>query len=453
MLVNVVDSIVGLQSGSRAITFESFYPWFVLSGIIFLISSVAILSYYKYKGYSWAFTAGLISTVAMALQYAMVYNLLTYRFLQKYYVYTAVTALTTGLLYGVALAFTNASERPWLKRGGIWSVICTSIMLVTFVLVYNTTDIEQRLLIEKIHRLTALAGVLVPLAFLLNFVSESEVLPAKDENAQPVFWRELLKLTAVLGVLLFGIFFFNESMGSRPNKPFVPDAGVIKLSNAFPARNYVNSKGETLPYRLALPLNYDSTKQYPMIVCLHHGGTHGKDNVRQLSADPAPFLLSDENRRKYPAFVFMPHCPEGAGFGGAPGYPTVDSLVFDAIRVLQKQYSVDTKRLYVMGISGGGYGSWHFISKHPEMFAAAIPICGAGDPKFGKTLVNMPIWAFHGSKDRLAPVSGTRDVIDAIEKAGGKPIYTEFKGEGHDIWRFVKEEPKLMDWLFAQNKN
>lgn len=453
IVVNLVDGLVGLQSGSKAITFESFTPWFGVSGSIFLILSITMLRYFSYKGYSWAFTAALVSAVAMALQYAMVYNLLTYRVLQQYYLYTAATALATALLFGIALVFTEASERPWLKRGGILSIICLTIMLVTFAWVFNTDDFAQRLLLEKIHRLASLGSVLVLVAYLLNFVSEMKALPARNENAQPTLWREFLKLTAVLAVLLFGINFVAEAIRSNPNKPFVPTAEVTRLANAYPARNFVNSAGDSLPYRLALPVNYDSTKQYPMIVCLHHGGLHGKDNIRQLAADPAPFLLNEANRNKYPAFVFMPHCPEGAGFGGAPGYPTVDSLVFDAIRLLQKQYSVDPKRLYVTGISGGGFGSWHFISKHPEMFAAAIPICGAGDPKFGKELVNMPIWAFHGSKDRLAPVSGTRDIIAAIEKAGGKPKYTEFEGEGHDIWKFVKEEPELMDWLFAQSKH
>ncbi|MCE7063922.1 prolyl oligopeptidase family serine peptidase [Dyadobacter sp. CY326] len=449
----LIQGVVSLQLGSRILTFDSFYPWLLLFGFIFAVASVAMLRYFLNKGYRIAFTAGLIHTIATVGQIALVYNILMFRNLQSFFVSASATTLVVGILFGFALAFSNVRERPWLMWSGIMSIISGAILLVTMLWFHNTQDIALRLLVEKIHRLTAVASICVPIMFLLNMLRETKAMAVAEAKTTPIVWRELLKVLGILGILFFGMSFVGESIRSRSSKPFVPTPEISKLATAVPPRNFVNATGDTLRYRLMFPASYDSTKQYPMVVCLHHGGAHGKDNMRQLAADPAPFLFNEENRKKYPAFIFMPHCPEGEGFGGIPNYPNIDTLVIDAINTLKTDYPVDAKRLYVMGISSGGYGSWHFIGTHPEMFAAAIPICGGGDPKMGKVLTNMPIWAFHGAKDRLAPVSGTRDIIDAIEKAGGKPKYTEYKQSGHDIWRNVKEEPHLMDWLFAQKKD
>ena len=86
------------------------------------------------------------------------------------------------------------------------------------------------------------------------------------------------------------------------------------------------------------------------------------------------------------------------------------------------------------------------------MFAAAIPVCGGGAPNYAQNMVDVAIWAFHGERDALAPVSGSRDMVAAIKKAGGKPRYTEFPGSGHDIAKQVNQTPGLLDWLFAQRR-
>ena len=113
---------------------------------------------------------------------------------------------------------------------------------------------------------------------------------------------------------------------------------------------------------------------------------------------------------------------------------------------------IDAKRRYVTGISRGGYGAWQFICTRPDMFAAAIPVSAGGDPKLASKAVDVAIWAFHGVKDRNVPVSGSRDMIAAIKKAGGHPKYTEYPDEGHNIWDQVSKTPGLWDWLFAQKR-
>jgi predicted peptidase len=119
--------------------------------------------------------------------------------------------------------------------------------------------------------------------------------------------------------------------------------------------------------------------------------------------------------------------------------------------VLSRQYRIDQKRIYVAGQSDGGYAVWDLISNRPDRFAAAIVLCGGGDPARAGRLVNLPIWVFHGSADPMVPVSEARNMIQAIQKAGGKPRYTEYKGAGHEIWSRVFAEPELVDWVFAQH--
>ncbi|MEQ8531959.1 MAG: prolyl oligopeptidase family serine peptidase, partial [Imperialibacter sp.] len=154
----------------------------------------------------------------------------------------------------------------------------------------------------------------------------------------------------------------------------------------------------------------------------------------------------------YQAFLFVPQCPPMHSWGGIPAYKSIDSLVFEAMAELEKEFNIDEKRRYVMGSSLGGYGTWHFISTRPEMFAAAIPISGEGDPDFAKEIVDVLVWAFHGRTDVNVPVSGSQHIIQAVKNAGGSPRYTEYPDRGHDIWKQVRETPGLMDWMFAQTK-
>jgi predicted peptidase len=167
---------------------------------------------------------------------------------------------------------------------------------------------------------------------------------------------------------------------------------------------------------------------------------------------PAALLSQDANRQKYQAFLFVPQCPQRMGWGGIAGLPAVDSLIFDSIVALEEEFPIDVARRYVSGNSLGGYGTWHLISARPEMFAAAVPICGGGNPEFAAKLVDLPIWAFHGKKDKNVPVSGSREIIQAIKNAGGNPRYTEYPDKAHDISKEVIDTPGLLDWLFAQKR-
>jgi len=105
-----------------------------------------------------------------------------------------------------------------------------------------------------------------------------------------------------------------------------------------------------------------------------------------------------------------------------------------------------------MGLSMGGYGTWDMIQRNPQMFAAAVPICGGGDVTKAERIARLPVWAFHGNKDNVVPTSRSRDMIEAMRKAGGSPHYTESPGVGHGVWTVAFGDPELAKWLFAQRR-
>jgi predicted peptidase len=124
-------------------------------------------------------------------------------------------------------------------------------------------------------------------------------------------------------------------------------------------------------------------------------------------------------------------------------------LAIELLDRLCRELPVDRKRIYVTGFSMGGFGSWIAISRHPEKFAAAAPIAGGGDPAH-VAQSRSAVWAFHGDKDSIVPVTRSRSMVEALRKAGARPRYTEYAGKGHFIIREALNEPGLVDWLFSQ---
>jgi predicted peptidase len=223
--------------------------------------------------------------------------------------------------------------------------------------------------------------------------------------------------------------------------------------DGFVARLYRNGR-EAMPYRLFIPGGYDQRQKYPLIVWLHGAGGAGHDNLRQIAGDQIPGTRTwtkPGNQMKYPAFVLAPQSPGRWSDGSRDALSAPLLLVVGILDSLKSEFSIDPRRLYVAGQSDGGYGIWELITKRSELFAAAIPLCGGGDPARAARIVKMAIWAFHGDADETIPVTASRQMIAAVKKAGGHPRYTEYKGAGHDIWTRAFAEPELTDWLFAQH--
>jgi predicted peptidase len=128
-------------------------------------------------------------------------------------------------------------------------------------------------------------------------------------------------------------------------------------------------------------------------------------------------------------------------------------LVLEILEGIQKDFRIDAARLYVMGISMGGYGTWDVIARRPQTFAAAVPICGGGNPAQAALMKNTAIWAFHGEADSMVDVKESRRMIEAIKRAGGQPRYTEYQGLGHNVWERAFAEAGFLSWLFSQRRN
>jgi hypothetical protein len=453
--LTLTHSLLYFSLGRPLYTMQSFTWWFLLGTIITLIISLIILKYYHSKRYKLAFIAGAISALSALLFSLVVYGMMKGAQWMNYYIPLYIFTLLTGIVYGVSLVPSPAGERPWLRAAGILLIVLETFLLI--VVVAFTQQALNYVEVERIHQWTSLAGMLIPAFFTLNFLRELEA--KKQENPDLVVNPTMKIIMLCMGVLAFvasmivGLTFFSESMGAIAWNKQAPER-TQRLAEPFEPRTFVGSNGETLLYRFMKPVDYDSTKAYPLVVCLHHGGTHGNDNIKQVDGAPAAQVLSGyENQRKYPAFLFVPQCPEGSGWGGVATLPAIDGLVFEAIAEFEKEFSVDEKRRYVTGISGGGYGSWHFISTRPEMFAASIPICGGANPQLASKAVSVPVWAFHGEEDSAVPVRFSREMVSAIKDAGGDPKYTEFDGAGHNIWEQVKATPGLWDWMFAQERD
>ncbi len=226
-------------------------------------------------------------------------------------------------------------------------------------------------------------------------------------------------------------------------------------------RTYTDPKGKVLLYRLLKPEDYDARKSYPLVLFLHGAGERGDDNTKQL-VHGVPEFAKPENRKKYPCFLAAPQCPGkskwvevdwSAASHQQPAEPAEPTrLTLEMIAALQKEFSIDPKRIYVTGLSMGGYGTWDIIARRPELFAAAVPICGGGDETTAPRIAKLPIWVFHGAKDTAVKPSRSRNMIEALKKAGGAPRYTEYPNEGHGSWVPAYRDPEMMRWLFDQKR-
>ena len=214
-----------------------------------------------------------------------------------------------------------------------------------------------------------------------------------------------------------------------------------------------------LPYRLLKPRHYKPARPWPLVLFLHGAGERGNDNQKQLSPGLRNLFISKEAQGQWPCFVVAPQCPDGqrwvnVDFGATshviPDEPSASmTSVLALLTALQAEFSIDRSRLYVMGLSMGGYGTWDILARRPQLFAAGLPICGGADLNTAPTIASVPLWIFHGSEDTVVPVSRSRDMVSALGRAGGSPVYTEYKGVGHDAWSGAFAEPNLLHWLFS----
>jgi hypothetical protein len=229
----------------------------------------------------------------------------------------------------------------------------------------------------------------------------------------------ILSLYVIIGALLLSP--FVKAQGKQENKKLIIENG----------------------YLLFLPQDYknDSQKKWPMIMFLHGSGERGTvlDSVKKHGP---PKIV--EQRKDFPFIVVSPQCPPNEGWSVV----TLNKLLDEVIA----QNRVDTERIYLTGLSMGGFGTWEYAMAYPNRFAAIAPICGGGAPEKAWALRNMPIWVFHGAKDQTVPVKLSEDMVSALKKVGNDVKFTVYPEAGHDSWTDTYNNPELYAWFLKQKK-
>ncbi len=250
--------------------------------------------------------------------------------------------------------------------------------------------------------------------------------------------------------------------------PAPPVAGTSPRAsvNDFVARTYDDGRGHTLPYRLFIPRGYDPNKTYPLVVFLHGSGGRGTDNVKQITDQSAPLVfVQPENQARWPAFMLVPQCPPKqqwvdmpwatpTGKGKRPATPTWPmAAAMELVDQLRAEIpAIDAQRLFVTGMSMGGFGAWDAAVRHPRKWKAAVIVCGGYDEMTVAPILRIPIWAFHAADDPTVPVGRSRDMITALRSLGGQPRYTEYPASqrhGHFSWKPAYADPDLLPWMFG----
>ncbi len=213
---------------------------------------------------------------------------------------------------------------------------------------------------------------------------------------------------------------------------------VMELDGKLAKLDAVNSK-----YLLYLPEGYGVPgKKWPLMLFLHGKGECG-DDPNRVKAHGPPMLLA-RNQKAFPCVVVSPQC--------RPGRWWMPSDVMALVEHVEAMLSIDETRIYVTGLSMGGFGSWGLITSFPNKFAAAIPICGGGNPGSTQKIKNLPIWVFHGDADDVVPVDRSRSMVEALKKHGSNVKYTEYPGVNHNAWSKTYNNEEVYDWLFKQKK-
>lgn len=198
-----------------------------------------------------------------------------------------------------------------------------------------------------------------------------------------------------------------------------------------------------LNYLLYLPKNYNTKEKFPLILFLHGMGERG-DDLNKLKVHGIPKIV--EQKDDFPFIAVSPQCP-------ADSWWTAETDALNALlKDVVKKYSVDKKRIYLTGLSMGGFGTWSLAIAYPEWFAAIVPICGGGDPEKVSAIKDIPVWVFHGAKDNLVKLEQSERMVNALKQIGGNVKFTVYPDAEHDSWTATYDNPELYEWLLQQSK-
>jgi len=224
----------------------------------------------------------------------------------------------------------------------------------------------------------------------------------------------------------------------------------------------VTVEGRAYKFQVFVPEDWTPKKKWPVILFLHGAGERGDDGLVQTEVGLGSAIR--QMRSRFPAIVVMPQCRKEGWWPNAP----MDEVAMQALEQSEKEFHGDPRRVYLTGLSMGGYGTWRLAGKYPRRFAAIVPICGGiilphpgSDPgaqdkkpyedaakKIGS---GTPVWIFHGGDDDTVPVTESRRMAEAMKALGAEVRYTEYAGVGHDSWDKAYAEPELITWMLSKS--
>lgn len=266
--------------------------------------------------------------------------------------------------------------------------------------------------------------------------------------------------------LLIYIFFLSCALGNitRVDAQTPPPA----VHSDFVAKSF-DHEGKTLPYRILFPKNFDATQKYPLHLFLHGAGERGDDNEAQLIHGSQRFAQMNEH---FPAIVIFPQCPS-EDYWARVSYkrnretneaifdypeesePTWAMLaVMELVDTLLARAYVDKERIYLSGLSMGGMGTFELLARRPNIFAAATPICGGGQPQHvSRWASQVPVWIFHGDSDTVVPARYSKIMVEALLENGIEPTFSLYPNVNHNSWDNAFAEPNLFSWIYSKKKS
>lgn len=262
----------------------------------------------------------------------------------------------------------------------------------------------------------------------------------KRDQEEKSLGQKVLSRVAVYGLLaammFWGMAYWNAS--TFPSEPPMQE----KTTTYRQVFNFVPAWPFYYKYYLYKPDNYDPHRQYPLLLLLHGQSRHMKGGATYLTSGA---------QYTHPAFIVVPIAPAEMIWGSMRhNEPEALPLALDAIRDVQKKYSIDPKRIYVSGYSMGGTGTFAMVQNYPDVFAAAMPLCGAWPTEQANNFpADVPIFAIHGSKD--GP-EASRNIVNALKSAGKTAFYSEYPNIGHNVWDYVYTDIRIWNWLFSQKR-
>lgn len=227
-------------------------------------------------------------------------------------------------------------------------------------------------------------------------------------------------------------------------------AAVLESKSGLLTRTVTVNK-TSYNYQVYVPQKLAGQKNLPVLLLLHGIGQRGAGGF--IPASGARGALVQSYLERVPGIVLLPQCRENRFWSD----PEMVRMTMDSLDQTLVEFNADTKRVYLIGVSMGGYGAWGMAAEHAGRFAAVVPICG-GSPLRGadrfssiaRRIGRTPVWVFHGADDRVVPVSESRGMVEALKAAGGNVRYSEYAGVGHNVYLKALAEPELLPWLFAQ---